>query len=318
MTQIGSESGVPEDLNRLMLIEHNGGEVSLDLVVHSLQQDMVVLIRNMVPEQADKVMYDVAERLGLSDSLELQAGFAEFGHRPRIGKYFMSVNQRDDYQFIQPHSEGSSFVGMQLASFFCFENSTDGGETILMNVDGSSNAWQSLRERVRRGKIGLSPLAPHEILRARGLYGLDLPVGGLQDDDQVLEERRSEIPNLTIVEVLAKPQESYSCILGRKSYVYWDSVASIDFDSASEYARLLRRSGLLKEPNGGLELRRMDSQVSRRIWHSGVRYENLFKCKITRKLASGDFVLQNNLTWTHSANNWSPGSGTRKIAASFA
>jgi hypothetical protein len=29
-------------------------------------------------------------------------------------------------------------------------------------------------------------------------------------------------------------------------------------------------------------------------------------------------IIQNNLTWTHAVNNWSPGSGLRKVAAAFA
>jgi len=319
MTEHEDGLGVPENLSRLMIVEHDGGEIKVDRLLRSLREDMVVLIRNVNAERADSVMYEVADRLQLSGSLKLQAGFAGFvGHRHTIGKYFMSVNKRDDYQFIPPHSEGSSFVGMQLASFFCYENNTDGGETILMNTDGSSSVWQSLKEKVRRGKIGSRPLARHEILRARGLYKLNLPADVIREDDQILEERTTEIPGLAIVDVLAKPQKTHSAILDRELYVYWDSVGSIDSDSAAQYELLLRQSGLLKEPNGGLQLHQMDNSADRRIWHSRVNYAHLFRCKITRKLEPGDLIIQNNLTWTHSASNWSPGSGTRKIAASFA
>ncbi|MDP9050378.1 MAG: TauD/TfdA family dioxygenase [Acidobacteriota bacterium] len=310
---------IPEEPGRLRVVEHNEGEIELDLLLQSLREDLVVLIRNVSPEQADRFMYDVADRFRLSDSLKLQAGFAGFaGHRHNIGKYFMSVNKREDYQFVPPHSEGSSFIGMQLASFFCYENSTDGGETILMNTDDSSEAWQSLREKARRGRIGPKPLTQQEILRARGLYRLNLPTDILREDDQVLEESRTEFPSLTVVDVLAKPQRFHSSILDRKLYVYWDTIGSIDKDSAPQYARLLRQCGLLKEPKGGLQVHQMDSSAQRRIWHSGVSYAGIFKCKITCKLEPGDFIIQNNLTWTHSANNWSPDSGTRKIAASFA
>jgi len=265
-------------------------------------------------------MQAVAGKLGLGDALELQAGLAGFiGHRHNIGKYFMSVNERSDYQFVTPHSEGSSFVGMQLASFYCYENNTDGGDTILINVDDCGKGWSFIRERVVRGRLDKGKeLAKHEILRAKGLYQLNLPNDVLREDDQILEEHQTKISGLTVVEVLAKSSMTYSRILDRDVNVYWDSVDGSDFDSASQFEQMLREMGLLKEPPGGLELRQMDSDAERRIWHSGVSYCDLFKCKITRKLAPGDLVIQNNLSWTHAVSNWSPGSGERKIAASFA
>jgi hypothetical protein len=319
MTDKESELDVPEDPRRLIIVEQDGRAVDIDLVIESLRKDLVVLIRNVGADWSDNVIYAVADRLDLSDSLKLQAACAGFlRHRDNIGKYFMTVNRRDNYQFISPHSEGNSFIGMQLASFFCFENSTDGGETILMNIDDSSESWQAMRERVTRGRIGSRTLATREISRARAQYQVNLPADVLKDDDLILQERRTEIPDLSIVDALAKPKRVYSRILKRNSYVYWDSVASIDFDSASEYVRLLRRCGLLKEPPSSLKLSEMDNAAGRRIWYSGVKYSQLFKCKITRKLAPGDLVIQNNLTWTHAVSNWSPSSGTRTLAASFA
>jgi hypothetical protein len=315
MTENGPS--VPEDPNRLVVIKHEFQKT--DQILKALKGDQVVLVRNINPEQADSIMYDVAGRFGLSDALKLQAGFAGLmGHRHNIGKYFMSVNQRDDYQFIPPHSEGDSFTGMQLAAFYCYENSTDGGESILMNVNNSTDIWQSFRELKRRGRLASRQLAPGEISRARGLYQINLPTDILREDDQILEERPTAIPDLTVVRVLTKPIQAESRILDRKLYVYWDSIASIDFDSGQEYARMLRQCGLMKEPQGGLELGQLDNCAKLRIWHSGVKYAQLFKCKITCKLVPGDFVIQNNLTWTHATSNWTPGSGTRKIAASFA
>jgi hypothetical protein len=207
---------------------------------------------------------------------------------------------------------------MELASFFCHENSTDGGATILMNVSDSSKAWQMCREKVRRGRIEGRSLTQHELLRARGLYNLSLPGDALKEDDIVLREFKSEIPNLTIVDALSKPRKSYSRILDRELYVFWDTVSSIDLDAVPQFAKLLEKSGLLREPPGGLDLRRMDNCAGFRVWHSRVNYTNLFKCKVTHKLAPGDFIIQNNMTWCHSASNWSPGSGTRTIAACFA
>jgi hypothetical protein len=314
-----SDIRVIEDTNKIGILERCGGGGDVDAILALLQQDLVVLLKNIDATEADELMRKVADRLGLGAQLELQAAFAAYhGHRHNIGKYFMSVDRRYDYQIIPPHSEGNSFVGMQLAAFYCYENSTDGGVTILMNVDGSSAIWQSLRENVRRGKVASRSLSPSEIARVRGLYQVNMPADALRDDDQILEERSTDIPGLTIFNVLAKPRKTYSRILSRDLYVLWDSISNIDGDSANQYANLLRQCGLLKEPPGGLDLQKMDNTFQRHVWRSGVDYSQIFKCKITLKLSPGDFVLQNNLTWAHSVSNWSPESGTRKIAAAFA
>src|ERR1700746_2203932 len=114
MAGAGGELMVREDPTKLVIIEHGGRVVDMDLVLASLRNDLVVLVQHLSPEQADDLIHKVAEKLGLSDALSLQAGMAGFhGHRHNISKYFMSVNKRTDYQFITPHSEGSSFVGMQ-------------------------------------------------------------------------------------------------------------------------------------------------------------------------------------------------------------
>jgi hypothetical protein len=318
MSDFQCELGVPEDPSRLAIIK-SGLEIDAAVITKHLRFDQVVLIQEIRAEQADNIIRDVADELGLSDSLKLQAAFAGIqNHRHNIGKYFMSVNSRTDYQFISPHSEGNSTSNMQLASFFCYENNTDGGETILMNVDESNNIWDSFREQVRRLRLGSSPLTQREIQRVKGMYKLSIPESLLKDDDEILHESKIASPDLTLLEVLAKPRKSYSRILNRELYVYWDSIGSIDFDSGTEYFNLLKACSLLREPDGGLELSAVDNAARRRVWRSGVKYAQLFKCKLTRRLAPGDLILQNNMTWAHSANNWSPNSGVRKIAASFA
>lgn len=320
MVDTRSEVNVPEDRSRLVVLECARHRADINVALDSIRKDRVVLIQNVFADDADNVIHGIANGLGLAEDLSLQAGYVRlYRHRHNIGKFFMSVNERFDYQFIPPHSEGSTAQRMQLAAFFCYENSTDGGESILMNVDGSSKVWPSLREKVRRGKLLQSkPLTQREVLRARGQYALNLPEDLLRDDDQIVQEQETQIPGLSVVEVLAKPEKAHSHVLGSDMYVYWDTVSSIDIDSAVEYMHLLKQCGLLKEPDGGLDLKQLDSQASRRIWHSGVDYSQLFRCKITVKLAPGDLVIQNNFTWAHAANNWSPDSGTRNIAASFA
>ena len=145
-----------------------------------------------------------------------------------------------------------------------------------------------------------------------------MPADMLGADDEILEQQRTEFSGLTLFKVLAMPRKTYSHILDRQTYSLWDSISGVDGDSSRQYAILLSECGLLKEPPYGLDLNRMDVTSARHIWRSGVDYSRIFNCKVTVKLGPGDFIIQNNLTWTHSASNWSPSSGTRKIAASFA
>jgi len=229
----------------------------------------------------------------------------------------MTVNRRDDFQFVPPHSEGNSFAGIELASFYCYENTTDGGETVALNVNDREDIWGLLREKKRRIKKMSRQFAKHEISRLRALYEVDFLKDILRPDDEVLSEVPCHDPDLTIVEVLARLDRHYSHILERQLFTLWDSVASPDFDCAQQFEDMLRASGLLKVPPPTSEVN-LDSIFDRHLKHSGVRLSDLFRCKVVYKLAEGDMLVQNNLTWTHSANNWTPGSGVRRIAASFA
>ena len=303
---------------RLRVIEHRDSTVSPDLS-QPLKRDDVVLVRDLMQERADQILSETSARFGLSESLEIQAGFAEsLGHRRKIGRYFMTVNSRKDYQFIPPHSEGSSFSRLQLAAFYCHENSTDGGETILLNVDPLFEGWALLRERTTRGRVTARPLSKSEIIRAKGLHRLNLPDDLLKDDDRVLQEDPTSIPGLNVVDVLAPPKKTRSIILERDLHTYWDSVASVDFDCSRQFVELLQGSRLLKMPSGDCDLSQLDTSHQRRIIHSGVSFANLFKCTLTLKLTAGDLIIFNNMTWAHSTSNWSPGSGLRSVVAAFA
>jgi hypothetical protein len=309
---------VPEDLGRMITLKYGTGNVDVDAIIGVLRQDCIALIKGVPASEADQLMSRLAQDLGLMESLELQSGFAEYyGHRRRVGQYFMTVNVRDDFQFVPPHSEGDSFSGMELASFYCYENSTDGGETIAMNVNDRPDTWRLLREQKRRVKKMSRQFARHEISRVRGLYRVDITGDTLQPDDEVLRDVPCHEPDLIITEVLARVDSSYSRILDRNVFTLWDSVASPDFDCAQQFEHMLRELGLLKESTPMSSVN-MDSISDRHLIHSGVRFSDLFRCKVIYKLSKGDMLVQNNLTWTHSTNNWTPGSGVRKIAASFA
>jgi hypothetical protein len=309
---------VPEDLGRMITLRCGTGNADVDAIIDVLRQDCIALIKGVSASEADQLMSRLAQDLGLMESLELQSGFAEYyGHRRRVGQYYMTVNVRDDFQFVPPHSEGNSFSGMELASFYCYDNSTDGGETIAMNVNDRPDIWRLLREKKRRIKKMSRQFAKHEISRLRGLYEVDFIGDTLHADDEVLSDVPCHDPDLIITEVLARVDSCYSRILHRNVFTLWDSVASPDFDCAQQFEDMLRELGLLRESTP-MSAVNMDSISDRHLIHSGVRFTDLFRCKVVYKLSKGDMLVQNNFTWTHSANNWTPGSGVRKIAASFA
>lgn len=308
---------VPEDLSRLLELER--ADFTSEAILDALRSDKVVLVKNATPEAADQIISAVAKRLNLHDQLELQAGYAAIrGHRERMGTYFMSVNKRDQYHFVSSHSEGRHTAPFQVASFYCYENSTDGGVTILQNVDEKSPAWEQLREASQKVDVRTRRLSAAEAARLRAEYLIALPDGALNDEDEIVEELPPLIAGVKRFFALSKLKKTYSSILGRELPVYWDSVASPDVDAGLEYHALLQRLNLLKEPAAGSSLDVLDNTHPRKVYASGVRYKVLFKAMIKHRLSPGDLLIQNNLTWTHSVSNWTPGSGTRKIAAAFA
>jgi hypothetical protein len=288
-------------------------------VIAALREDTVVLIPNLSIDNADRMMVAVAEQLQLKKGLEMQAAYADFlGHRSKQSNYFMSVNVRKDYQFITQHSEGDRINNIQLAAFFCFENTTDGGETLLMQVDPMSTAWKQIREQATRIARGTRRLTAAEGVRAKALYRLDSPSDIVRQSDIVLEEWESDIAKLKFATVLAVPETCHSAILNRDVFVYWDTIGCIDHDALQSFGELLEQNTLLRRPPSGLPLEAMDKDYARRSWKSGMTYSNLFVSKLIYKMIPGDLLIQNNLTWTHGVANWTPTTGSRRVVAAFA
>jgi hypothetical protein len=310
---------ITEDNSRLEVAQHATIAQSVEFARAALRRDSVALLKDVGQDDADTIMFEVAASFALSDQLEIQAGFADFhGHRKRATRYFMTVNTRDDYQFIPAHSEGTHTIGMQLAAFYGFENSTDGGASVLMNVDADSPAWADVREVAYRGIARNGPLTREAALRARAVYGLESTSEQLADGDQVLATVDSTIPGLEVLRVLAKARPVHSRILERDLYAYWDSIASYDFASGEGFHALLQASGLLRNSEPPLGIEALDNAFKRRVWRSTVDYPALFRCRLTARIAPGDLLIQNNVTWTHSTCNWTPGSGVRRVVAAFA
>jgi len=304
-----------EDLSRLVTLKSDNRDE--EFIVDLLKKDQVVLVQDIEQKDADNLMHSIAAKFGLADSLEAQAAFASSkGHRENVGRYYMSVNKRDDYQFVPPHSEGNSFLNLQLASFYCYENSTDGGATILMNVEQSNDIWGGLREARTRGKATIE-LTRTEIEQIKLMAQLNMPEDKLRNDDEILGENQIT-PYFTLFDVLAIPQKSYSRILDRELYVYWDTIECVDYDSITAFNRFLKQHDLLRLPSEVLDIKMLVDSSERRVRQFGSDYDKIFKSKITRKLKPGEFIIQNNLTWAHSVSNWTPNSGLRKVVAAFA
>lgn len=319
MEQLGPlESPVSEDFSRVVTFSTDRGSLDHDAIQHVLQNDNIVLIENNSPEQADEIVAKVCERFDLLSKLQVQAGFTSvMDQRKKVEQFYMTVNQREEFEFIQPHSEGMSFMNIQLASFYCYENSTDGGETLLFNVKQNPHIWSNLREEVVKGKV-VGPLSPSDIAKARLLYKISMPDDALSPDDKILNEAPSVIPGLEVYTVLTKPKATRSCILDKMLFVNWDSIASVDNSQAESYYQLLRSEQLLRENNNAWDWTTYDNARDRKCWNSEIDMADLYSCKVTYKLKRGDLLLVNNMSWTHAVNNWTPNSGIRRVTAAFA
>jgi len=200
-TQISS---VDTDAEKLAILTKCTGNLTVENILIALKKDKVVLIRDLSSEGADELMASVADALQLRDDLEIQAGFASIqGHRQNVGRYYMTVNKRENYEIVTPHSEGRSSVNIQIASFYCYENSTNGGESILFNVDNESPSWLQQREQIVKAKITKSSISATEIAQAKALFRLDLEKDLLRRDDEILNFMKYWRPQ-------EKPTQKYS------------------------------------------------------------------------------------------------------------
>ena len=312
----GNYSLIPENKSMLKIVATETLDLGISSIVEALKEDKVILLKGVTSKRADEIIAEVADQFGLAQALELQAGFASFlGHRENVGKSFMTVNKRDDFQIIAPHSEGEQSMNMQLASFYCYQNTTDGGETILLNTDDGASGWGELKEFKKKIDIGNTVLTPDEIFSLKSFLKVELPRDLLNKSDKIVNEMQVPIPGVKVYDVLTSYEKTRSVILNKDVNVYWDNVGSADFSSVDEFLKLLHCEGILKPAPNGVEL---DHDSVRKVWTSGVTFSDLFKNKITHKLQKDDLIIQNNLTWTHSTNNWTPGSGIRKVVAAFA
>lgn len=308
---------IPDGTDRIEIIDRRASsDSSIDAMVAALKSDRVVLVRNVAARENDEIMSGVAAAFDLGLQLESQAAFAGIhGHRRNVGRFFMTVNRRSEYEIVLPHSEGSLLQNIQLAAFYCLQNTTDGGASLLLNCDQDSAVWSSMREMVTRIDPSSRPLNTTEKALARAKFMVD---GSVETGDEVLQEQASELEGVRFCWVLTRLRRGFSKILQRDVFTYWDSVASLDRDCLSDSLELLGSRDLLREPADGRRIDHSDPVYRRSLWRSGARFKDLFKAVVVRKLEPGDLIIQNNLTWAHAASNWTPGSGVRRLVAAFA
>ncbi|MET3498330.1 hypothetical protein ABIC90_005408 [Variovorax boronicumulans] len=310
---------VPEDRARLCALPAAAVRDPADLVA-ALRRDEVVLVQGISDQaHADLVLADATMALGLLERLKVQAGYASLhGHRTSVGRYFMTVNRRDDYHFIPPHSEGTPNADIQLGSLYCHHNTTDGGDNFLFNTDTASPAWSRLREVTTKVDLCGRQLGRRDAAMLKIVHGVSLPGDVLAPGSEILEELPAPLPGIRLYNVLAPVRPVRSRLLDRDVRVLWDNVATMDFDCAAEFMRLLQGTGLLRQPPGGADIAALDGAHARHVWRSGVRFDQLFRARITHRLLAGELLLFNNLTWAHSTSNWTPQSGSRQVVAAFA
>lgn len=301
------------------MIAVNNSDATSEKIAEILSKDKVALIQGATPEDADRLIFGIASEFKLTEELETQAGFASIhGHRRNVGKYFMSVNERGEYNFIPPHSEGNRGMNMQLSSFYCYENNTDGGETILWGMGDDEDVWSEMKEFKYKVKTARNNLTKTEIAILKMTCEVDWPKDVVKEGDEVVFLMDTPVADVFRYVVLEPARKSYSKILGADRFVCWDTVGNVDRDIAKEFVKALQKVGLFKAPHGLDDFSGLDCSNHRKVWSSGIRLPSIFNRAIVRKLRQRELVVMNNMTWAHSACGWTPGTGVRKLVAAFA
>ncbi|MCG1018515.1 MULTISPECIES: hypothetical protein [Burkholderiaceae] len=67
MDKVSTKRSVSEDPSRVSMMPHEPISRSIDFVCNELQNDSVVLLREVRPEDADLIIFHVAKRLNIFD-----------------------------------------------------------------------------------------------------------------------------------------------------------------------------------------------------------------------------------------------------------
>ncbi|WP_266170791.1 hypothetical protein [Dyella subtropica] len=312
-------SGLDAQAGSEHMVALDAAQARFGRIAEILSKDKVVLIQGASPADADRLISGIAAEFGLSEELEIQAGFAAIhGHRKNVGKYFMTVNERGDYHFIPPHSEGNSGMNMQISSFYCYENTTDGGETILWGSSDDEDVWSDMKEFKYKVKTDRTELTKMEIATLKMTCEVEWPRDRVKEGDDLVHLMDTPVADVSRYGVLQPAKKNHSRILGVDRFVCWDTIGNVDRDIAKEFIKALRRVGLFKAPHDIEDGSVLDCSLHRKVWSSGIRLPSIFNRAIVRKLRAGELVVMNNMTWAHSACGWTPGTGVRRVAAAFA
>ncbi|PHS16272.1 MAG: hypothetical protein COA78_04005 [Blastopirellula sp.] len=301
------------------IVSYGWSGLDYNQVKSSIESDKLVLIRSIQHEQASQLFSELVNHYGLKESYDLQMQLVVhmMEGRSSINDIAVTVNEREPFQIIQPHSEGDSSSQLDLFSLYCSQNALHGGENVLSLINQSAD-HSNLRakEKVIVGE-DLTDFEVNE-LRSHHLDTKRADKSILEKDRMLMETSRGSIVVRTV------PLEpARSAINGEELVTYWDNVTVHDIAFHRYQFELLNHLAILN--NGGennyesyMHLEN-DSDWVPADTNSGTLEQTsaLFVCHIVHKMQPGDFLLFNNRSWTHSVNNWPP-CETRKLSAMYA
>lgn len=288
------------------LIEADLSTTDVSIIVEHLKANRIVLIQAMDFSDASQFFRNLAEYCNLSNSYKTQMDYVirTMEDRKSVDKKAVTVNSRSPYELIQPHCEGDSTAQLDLFSLYCETNSNSGGESIFSLINQKAE-FSHLRAK-EKIVVG-NNLSEADLIKLRGYHfdARELDSKLLPTDKIVVAKEKGYV-----VVRNKELRPSTSVLTGKSTFTLWDNVTVHDHAFHKYFFSLVKELGILNESLGKdyrsyLHIEE-DSYWAPADTLSGTAEQtsNLFKCHVVLKLAKGDFILVNNRTWTHAANNW--------------
>ncbi|TQV77394.1 hypothetical protein FLL45_05470 [Aliikangiella marina] len=301
-------------------------------LISELANNNIALARSISLQDASKIFSDLAEHYQLTESYLLQMQFVVDMMEDRCGvdDVAVTVNEREDYQYIQPHCEGDSTSPIELFGLYCRKNAQHGGENVLSRIDQRADfSHVKAKEKAILGK-DLDAAAIRKLQQGH-LDAKDV----IESCDKVLRTL-SETAQGKVVTRLAPLQKQYSKVSNEQIYTLWDNVTVHDhafhrlqFDLLSQLSLIHTQtdngsSCFSIDAKGSDQYQSMmhierDSDWAPADTDSGdlASTAKLFDTHVIYKMQPGDFLIFNNRAWAHGVNNWNP-LETRELLAMYA
>lgn len=303
----------------MVLLDFQRQKIELSDILSSLSENKLVLIRSNPFPKAGELFKRIVKHYELHQSYELQMQFAVHMMKDRksVHNDAVTVNDRDAFQIIQPHSEGDTTSPLDLFALYCVKNSQTGGENILSYVDQSAcYSRVKAKEKIVVGEH----LTKKEISSlAEGHFNVSTVVDSCTDIVKILRENEKGL--LGIRKAMLKPMKSV--ISGEDLFTLWDNITVHDHAFHEYQFELLKHLGILISNNSTEYNNYMhvesDSDWAPADTRSGSLQEtsDLFAFHVVHKMQPNDLLILNNRAWTHSVNNWAKGE-SRELLAMYA